>query len=484
MQDDNVLILLAAYNGGQYITEQIDSILNQTHRNLTLWASDDASSDDTLEIIRHYEQSDGRVKSFCRLKSSGSAQAHFFSLLEKVKASLTASDSRSNAEPVHGIASLIARGSRSNAEPVNGIASLIASESCSEAEPAHVYIMFSDQDDVWLADKIEKTLVKMKAAEREHGVGTPLLVHTDLFVGLQDGAPRLFDFQKLDRSATSLNRLLVQNNVTGCTVMFNRALLDKVVIPCREQKAKENDAPSLLKLRQSSIMSGSKSEAEPAHGIGGGGTPPVNGTASLIASESRSEAEPVNGIASLIASESHSNAEPVHGIGGGGTPPAHGTASLIARGCCSEAEPVHGIASESRSEAEPVNGIHDHYMGVCAAALGRVVFLDEATILYRQHGANVLGAVKGGVLSTVKRLFVKVFITREKKLDLETGLFVGQARFVYENHKTLLREESRVILERYLELPSAGFFGRRARYFKYGFWRQNFFQKVLQFLFC
>ena len=47
-------ILLAAYNGGKYIAEQIDSILAQTYQDFRLIIRDDASTDNTVMIIDEY----------------------------------------------------------------------------------------------------------------------------------------------------------------------------------------------------------------------------------------------------------------------------------------------------------------------------------------------------------------------------------------------------------------------------------------------
>ena len=57
-----VEILLATYNGEKYIREQIDSILNQTHREFRLLISDDCSSDNTRSILKKNEQKDERIK--------------------------------------------------------------------------------------------------------------------------------------------------------------------------------------------------------------------------------------------------------------------------------------------------------------------------------------------------------------------------------------------------------------------------------------
>ena len=55
-----VNILLSSYNGADHIREQIDSILNQTYKNIRLYVRDDGSTDGTLEILKDYEK-DGKL---------------------------------------------------------------------------------------------------------------------------------------------------------------------------------------------------------------------------------------------------------------------------------------------------------------------------------------------------------------------------------------------------------------------------------------
>lgn len=169
-------ILLAAYNGAPFLRQQIESVLCQTYPHFRLILSDDGSDDGTPELLERYarEYSD-RITHYRSGQRFGSAQAHFMHLL-----------------------------SRFHDAP---------------------YTMFCDQDDVWHPDKIEKTLKKMQSLETDPT--SPVLVHTDLRVvdgQLNQIAPSLWQLSNLDGSRGRLNHLLVQNVVTGCTVMLNRAL--------------------------------------------------------------------------------------------------------------------------------------------------------------------------------------------------------------------------------------------------------------------
>lgn len=51
-----VVVLMSTYNGDQYIVEQIDSILNQTYKNIAILVRDDGSSDNSTKILKEYEK--------------------------------------------------------------------------------------------------------------------------------------------------------------------------------------------------------------------------------------------------------------------------------------------------------------------------------------------------------------------------------------------------------------------------------------------
>ena len=156
----------------------VDSILTQTHRDFVLSVRDDGSVDDTWEILQSYD--DPRIRLLPDRTPSGSAQGNFFRLLLQSSAR---------------------------------------------------YVMFADADDVWLPDKIERTLTAMRRLEAEAGEDVPILVHGDLIVANEDlsvRAPSLFRYEGLSPERCSLRQLLAQNNITGCTVMVNRAACDLV----------------------------------------------------------------------------------------------------------------------------------------------------------------------------------------------------------------------------------------------------------------
>ena len=92
------------------------------------------------------------------------------------------------------------------------------------------YIAFSDQDDVWLEDKLAKSLAKMREMERHWGAETPLLVFTDEKV--VDSQLRLLDeslfhYTRVAPERLLPNQLILQNVGNGNTMLLNAALARK-----------------------------------------------------------------------------------------------------------------------------------------------------------------------------------------------------------------------------------------------------------------
>ena len=180
MTNQSVLILLATYNGESYIRPMIDSLLLQDHADLRIILSDDNSQDGTVSILDEYAIAHpDKITHYQSGQRFGSAQKHFMHLLEQFHDA--------------------------------------------------PYIMFCDQDDIWHSDKVSKTLALMKSIETDSA--TPSMVHTDLRVvdgALQEISPSFCAHSAIDGSRLALNQLLVQNVVTGCTMMLNRRLAKMV----------------------------------------------------------------------------------------------------------------------------------------------------------------------------------------------------------------------------------------------------------------
>lgn len=174
---EQIDILMATYNGEKYLKEQIESILNQTYTNFRLIISDDCSKDNTRQIIKEYAQKDKRIISYFQEKNLGYVK-NFEFLLTKVE--------------------------------------------------NEIY-MLSDQDDFWLANKIEHTYNKMKETNAD-------LVFTDLEVVDRDlnmMNSSFNDYMKLTRKIKKYKndyRLqYLYNCVTGCTLMSKKKFLNLIL---------------------------------------------------------------------------------------------------------------------------------------------------------------------------------------------------------------------------------------------------------------
>jgi len=89
------------------------------------------------------------------------------------------------------------------------------------------YVMLCDQDDVWFDNKIELSLKKLLSLESNQ----PLLVFSDVEVvdeQLQPLSPSYFALKKFPVNwHDQFNQLLQQNVASGCTMIMNRALIEK-----------------------------------------------------------------------------------------------------------------------------------------------------------------------------------------------------------------------------------------------------------------
>ena len=177
--DAKVDILLATYNGARFVQRQIESVLENVQPGWRILIRDDGSADGTVSIVERIAAS--RPECITVIADGGQrlgASGNFARLLKHADAD---------------------------------------------------YVMFCDQDDVWLPSRIEKPLERMRNLEDSLGRDTPILVHTDLAVvdeDLRPLGPSFWRYGRIDpRGGDYLGRLLVRNVVTGCAATINRALV-------------------------------------------------------------------------------------------------------------------------------------------------------------------------------------------------------------------------------------------------------------------
>ncbi|AXJ12709.1 glycosyltransferase family 2 protein [Streptococcus pluranimalium] len=170
-----VNIVMSTYNGEKYLADQIKSIQSQTFEDWQLLIRDDGSSDNTPSIIRDMAKKDDRI--------------HF-----------------------------INDGQNENYGVIKSFYHLVKYDSSD-------YYFFSDQDDVWLPEKIEVTLKRAQIESSDN----PLLVYTDLKVVNEDLEVLQESMIKSQshHANTELVQELTENTVTGGTMMINKALADK-----------------------------------------------------------------------------------------------------------------------------------------------------------------------------------------------------------------------------------------------------------------
>ena len=302
-QMNRIHIIMATYNGEKYVGQQIESILNSEDVDIFVTVYDDGSKDATLDIVTQFvkEQPD-RIELIQNEKNLGLTLNFLHGLLNQ----------------------------------------------------DYDYVMFSDQDDVWKPDKVKKTYDYMRQTEKKAAKNQPIVVFTDAVIvdeSLKEINPSFHQSGGYDTSKLDLAHMLMENKMMGCTMMLNRAVIQKV------------------------------------------------------------------------------NALPEH-----------------AR-------------------------FHDWWLALIAAAYGKIAYLPERTILYRQHGNNIVGDVSYG--SYVKK---RMMALKQQKEAIEAT--IAQARELYELYGEDMPEASRKILKDFVQLSDAGWFKRRRLLFKHGFFKSGFARNV------
>lgn len=67
-----VSVIMSCYNGQKFLSQAVESVINQTYTNWELLICDDCSTDDSAAIAKAYAEKDNRIKYLCMEKNSGS----------------------------------------------------------------------------------------------------------------------------------------------------------------------------------------------------------------------------------------------------------------------------------------------------------------------------------------------------------------------------------------------------------------------------
>ncbi len=162
-----ITVLLSSYNGHKYIEQLINSVLAQKGVDVRLFIRDDGSTDDTLDILSRYRENNSNVEFY----------------------------QGSNIGPAYSFLELIGKAPESD------------------------YYALCDEDDIWLKDKLLRAVEKLEDFDEQ-----PAMYYSDLqvvdadlnYIGMMHGPG-----SKQESRYTSL----VDNDVTGCTVVFNHPLM-------------------------------------------------------------------------------------------------------------------------------------------------------------------------------------------------------------------------------------------------------------------
>lgn len=174
MRNNHIAILMATYNGGFYLREQIESLLSQTYQDWHLYIHDDGSQDDTVSIIKSFVEQHPNQMTLLDYPPQGGPCRNFLSMLDHVVAQ---------------------------------------------------YYMFCDQDDIWLPEKIALSLQKMQECESHHPE-QGIVIYTDLQIvdeHLKVIHPSMWKYAGVyPEFLTTFNEAGGHTAIaTGCTMLFN-----------------------------------------------------------------------------------------------------------------------------------------------------------------------------------------------------------------------------------------------------------------------
>lgn len=175
MNTPEIQLLLATYNGQSYLPALLDSLCEQSFTEFEVLVSDDGSTDSTLSILASFSE-----KLNIRLLPSEGNHGSSGNFYRLIKASTAQ------------------------------------------------YVMFCDQDDVWLSGKIADSLLEIKKLD----AAKPALCFGDIQVvneELKVLAPSFLSSQKLNKDWAKIPYYtLVQSLAAGCSQIFNRSLINTI----------------------------------------------------------------------------------------------------------------------------------------------------------------------------------------------------------------------------------------------------------------
>ena len=163
-----VAVMMSTYNGELYIKEQIDSIFKQKDVSIDLYIRDDGSSDKTLEII-------------------------------------------SEQKKIYNSVFILNNDDNENLGPAKSFMTIVNS-----VGDNYDYYAFSDQDDIWMEDKIISAISLLEI----HDIEKPCIYGGSKTI-LTDSESLNPDYVDISMDFYST---IIRNKVAGCTMVFNKTL--------------------------------------------------------------------------------------------------------------------------------------------------------------------------------------------------------------------------------------------------------------------
>ncbi len=171
-------ILLATYNGEQFVEEQIRSIIRQTETEWRLLVHDDGSTDQTVNIVTKLTQEDNRIQLIQDGITNLGVAYNFLHLLQYADAD---------------------------------------------------YCMFADQDDIWFNNKV--ALMHQTIAQQDNS--KPQVVYSNAYLW-KDHSTEYSGLATLTFPTTLRQLLFLNAGIQGASAIFNRAMLETMRVPVKQ----------------------------------------------------------------------------------------------------------------------------------------------------------------------------------------------------------------------------------------------------------
>ncbi len=172
---NSIAIIMSTYNGQQYITEQLQSILAQSHQDFAIFIRDDGSGDGTPSLLEEFSAADSRIHLVKDTDSSANINLGFG-------------------------------------------ASFATAINCALADESISYFAFCDQDDFWEPDKLEVAINALS------GKSSPCLFASNYYICDDKLNPQGVFCSGDPLDGVTFQNLFFEGVFPGFTLVMNRAL--------------------------------------------------------------------------------------------------------------------------------------------------------------------------------------------------------------------------------------------------------------------